>query len=141
MEFDKALNMAVILGWDDLCKTAEPVSVRVEYLSKKNAPLQALSVWAVDSAGHQFLVCECWTEPAANHARGARFGSRYNSASLGKGLDFIMANQQRFPRPESQTRGLVQVAPPSEMERMEANSWAENMKEPELTISTVMTLE
>ena len=33
MELDKALEFAVILGWDDLKKVTDPCSARVEYRS------------------------------------------------------------------------------------------------------------
>jgi hypothetical protein len=33
MELDKALEFAVILGWEDLKKVSDPCSARVEYRS------------------------------------------------------------------------------------------------------------
>ena len=53
MELDKALEFAVVLGWDDLKKATDPCSARVEYRSAVGTAVDYLSIWSVDGEGNQ----------------------------------------------------------------------------------------
>ncbi len=127
MTFDKALQYAVVLGWDDLKTPDEPQSVRVEYIPNPRARLENLNVWAVDEAGHQFLVCEYWSWTSADHKSGVRFAGKYHSENLAQALTFIMKHQDEFTRPSAQSTGLVTVEPPSPADRTEAAEWAKTI--------------
>jgi len=48
MELEKALGLAVILGWDDLKKVSDACSVRVEYQCEPGTSLYHVNVWSVD---------------------------------------------------------------------------------------------
>ena len=124
MELDKALEFAVIAAWQDLMKTANPCSVRVEYQSEPGTSLDYLTVWSVKAGGYQDLVCDYWTWTSPAHASGVRFTNGFHSDGLGQTLDFVMKDQDQFTRPVDACRdGLVLVYPPTEAERREASNW------------------
>jgi hypothetical protein len=115
MELDKAFQLAVTLGWNDLMKPTEPLSVRVEYLCERGRSLDYLSIWSLGAGGRQDLVCEYWTWTSSSHPCGVRFGSTRFSDKLAQTLDFIMKNQGQFTRPADACRyGLVQIYPPAQ---------------------------
>ena len=124
MELDKALEFAVILAWEDLMKTATPCSVRVEYRSELGTLLDYLSIWSVRAEGHQHLVCDYWTWTSPAHPSGIRFRNGHHSHELAQALEFIMKNQDQFPRPAGACRdGLILIDPPTEDERTEVANW------------------
>lgn len=124
MTLDKALELAVILAWEDLAKTATPCSVRVEYRSEPGTLLDYLGVWSVRTEGYQFLVCDYWTWPSQAHPSGIRFTNRHHSDRLAQSLDFIMKNQDQFTRPPDAFRdGLILIDPPTEVELTQLAPW------------------
>ena len=131
MELDKALEFAVIAAWQDLMKTANPCSVRVEYQSEPGTSLDYLTVWSVKAGGYQDLVCDYWTWTSPAHASGVRFTNGFHSDGLGQTLDFVMKDQDQFTRPVDACRdGLVLIYPPTEDDRIEASSWMERSMAP-----------
>ena len=81
MELDKALEFAVILGWEDLMKVSDPCSARVEYRCEPGTSLDYLNVWSVDAEGHQNRVCDYWTWTSSAHPSGIRFNNKFQSVS------------------------------------------------------------
>jgi hypothetical protein len=131
MELDKAFEFAVISAWQDLMKTANPCSVRVEYQSEPGTSLDYLTVWSVKAGGYQDLVCDYWTWTSPAHASGVRFTNGFHSDGLGQTLDFIMRNQDQFTRPADACRdGFVLIYPPTEDDRIEASIWMERSMAP-----------
>jgi hypothetical protein len=124
MELDKALGLAVILGWDDLKKVNDPCSARVEYRSAPGTMVDYLSIWSVDAEGHQNRVCEYWTWTSSAHPSGIRFDNKFQSPALGLALDFILMNQDQFTRPaDACPEGLEIINPPTGDELTEATTW------------------
>ncbi len=124
MELDKALGLAVILGWDDLKKVSDPCSARVEYRSAFGTAVDYLSVWSVDAEGHQIMVCDYWLWTSLAHSSGVRFNGKFQSYPLGLALDFILMNQDQFTRPaDACPEGLALIYPPTGDERIEAATW------------------
>ena len=124
MESDKALELAVILVWEDLMEATNPCSVRVEYQCEPGASLDYLRIWSDRGGGYQHLVCDYWTWTSPAHPSGVRFTNGYHSDGLGQTLDFIMKNQDQFTRCADACRdGLVLIYPPNESERTEAGTW------------------
>jgi hypothetical protein len=124
MELDKALGLAVILGWDDLKKVCDACSARVEYQCEPGASLVYLNVWSVDADDHQHRVCEYWTSPSSAHPSGICYNSKFQSLQLSQALDFILMNQGQFTRPADACRdGLALIYPPNGDQRAEAATW------------------
>jgi len=124
MELDKALEFAVILGWEDLKKVTNPGSARVEYRSAPGTAVDYLSIWSVDAEGHQNMVCDYWTWTSPAHPSGICFKNKFHSPPLGLALDFILMNQDQFTRPaDACPEGLALVHPPTGDELTEASTW------------------
>lgn len=126
MEFEKAVALAVISSWDDLVKSNdEHCTVRIEYRDIRGAALEWLKVWIVRQSGHWVLVCNYSTKASRSQNLRFRFANSYESATLAQSLDFIMQNQLRFKRcvAGSSMKGMVEVAPPTEAERVGADTW------------------
>ena len=125
MELDKALEYGVILAWEDLTKVSEPWAVRVEYQCTPGASVDSLLIWADKGGGYRHLICNysIWNSPA--HPSGVAFTEGSHSDGLGKALDFIMKNQDRFTcRPVDTCRDcFVLIHPPTIDERAEAATW------------------
>jgi len=124
MQLDKALAFAVVLGWEDLKKAANPCSARVEFRSAPGTTVDYLSIWAVDSEGRQNRMCEYWTWASPAHPFGIYFNNKFHSHPLGLALDFILMNQNQFTRPaDASPEGLALVYPPTGDELTEATTW------------------
>jgi hypothetical protein len=124
MELDNALEFAVVLGWNDLKKVADPSSARVEYRSAVGTAVDYLSIWSVDGEAKQNMVCDYWTWTSSAHPSGIRFNGKFQSAPLGLALDFILMNQDQFTRPaDAFPEGLALVFPPTADELTKASTW------------------
>jgi hypothetical protein len=123
MEFDRGLELAVTLGWNDLAPGDQLLSARVEYESRRGMPVDLLTVWALRSWGYQDRVCD-WTSAPPAHPMGVRFRNNYHSDTLAKALDFIMKNQDQFTRPADAWRPhLVLIRPPAADLVAQAAAW------------------
>lgn len=131
MEFEKAIELAVISSWDDLTRSDhdEHCTVRIEYWDIPGASLEWLKVWIVRLSGHWVLVCNYSTRASRSQDLRFRFANSYESATLTQGLDFIMQNQLRFQRRLAcnSMKGMVEVASPTEEARAVANTWRKAM--------------
>jgi hypothetical protein len=123
MEFDKGLELAVTLGWNDLATGDQLLSARVEYESRRGMPVDFLTVWALRSWGYQDRICD-WTSASPAHPMGVRFSNNYHSDTLAKALDLIMKNQDQFTRPADAWRPhLVLIQPPGAGLVAQAAAW------------------
>jgi hypothetical protein len=130
MEFEKAIGLAVTSSWDDLVKANDqPCTICIEYRDIRGAALEWLKVWIVRQNGHWVLVCNYSTKASRSQDFRFRFANSYDSATLTQGLDFIMQNQLRFQRRAagSSTKGMVEVTPPTQEERIGADAWKKAM--------------
>lgn len=124
MNFEKALEFAVITSWDDLVKPKEHTSIHVEYANQEGTPVAALQVWSTYK-GRGNRVCD-YSLGALNGSelQGTRFANSYSSPTLTEALDVIMLNQSQFARPQGRgVNGLVQVSAPTAADRASAATW------------------
>jgi hypothetical protein len=129
MELDKALHLAVILAWEDLTKSNETRSVRVEYQGKPGTALNTVSLWSSKAWGYHDLICDYWTSSSPGHLSGVSFKNGHGSDKLADSLGFIMDNQDEFTRPADAGRhGLVLIDPPAADERQEAAIWMNQVR-------------
>jgi hypothetical protein len=128
MDFEKALEFAVISAWDDLVKPQEKNSIHIEYTNVDGIPLPSLQVWAT-YRGHGYRVCDYSTGPTnGSKLQGTQFSNSYGSQTLAETLDLIMLNQGQFTRPAGRdVHGLVQVRVPSKADRASAAEWRHAM--------------
>jgi hypothetical protein len=124
VELNKALEFAVILGWDDLKKVSDPSSARAEYRNAAGTAVDYLSIWTVDAEGHQKMVSDYWTWTSSAHPSGMRCTGDFSSRPLGLALDFILMNQDQFTRPaDACPEGLALIYPPTGADLIEATTW------------------
>jgi len=124
MEFDKALEFAVTLAWNDLGAGDRLLSARVEYESKRGVPVDSLTVWTLRSQGYQDRVCDYWSGESTTHPAGMLFNNRYHSDTLAQALGFIMKNQDKFTHPPDAWRPhFVMIQPPSTDQVAQATAW------------------
>jgi hypothetical protein len=137
MELDKALQFAVIVAWEDLTKSNEARSVRVEYQGKPGTALDNVSVWSSKVWGYHDLVCD-WTSASSAHPSGVCFKNGHGSDKLADSLSFIMKNQDQFTRPADAGRnGLVLIDPPGVDERQEAATWMNQVRSSDANFTSV----
>ena len=124
MDFEKALEFAVISSWEDLVKPRDNSSIHVEYTNVDGIPVASLEVWAMYK-GHGNRVCDySLSSPSGLRPQGKHFAGSCASQTLTEALDFIMLNQRRFDRPRGRgVSGLVQVATPTTEDRARAAEW------------------
>jgi len=123
MELNRALEFAVILGWQDLLRVVTPSIVRIEYECAPGASLDHLSVWLIKPKGYQDLVYEHWTKASWGYPAGARFENGHDSGILAQALNFILRNQQQFTHASDCRKGRILIYPPAETEQAEAAAW------------------
>lgn len=121
MELDRALELAVILGWEDMSQVATPSLVRIEYEFAPGASLDHLSIWLIKPKGYQDLVYEHWAKASWGHPAGTRLANGHCSQQLVRALSFILGNQEQFPHDRAKRRILVY--PPGEVEHQDAATW------------------
>jgi hypothetical protein len=124
MDFDKALEFAIIASWDDLVKPEESNSIHVEYTNVDGIPVKSLEVWAT-YRGHGNRVCDYPLVPSSSsQPRKVQFVNSCASHTLAEALNFIMQNQTEFCRPTGRgAYGLVRIGVPNKAERASAAQW------------------
>ena len=120
---DRALDSAISASWKELAQGSPIEAMQVEYRTGASGSLDYLKLWSSTLRGHWNLVCEYWIQANGTHSRGITFLKPYSSASLARTLDVIMRNQERFcPASMELLDGLVQVAPPDEIQAAAASN-------------------
>ena len=71
----------------------------MEYRIPVGTTVDYVSVWTVDTEGHQTMVCDYWTWTSPAHPSGIRFNGKFSLAAVGMALDFILINQNQVTRP------------------------------------------
>jgi|SRR6185503_11184977 len=122
VSLDRALEYAVIQNWDELMPDRTAGLIHIEYQTGSDGVIEFLKVWSSIARGTWKLVCEMWMRPLWSHVTGLRFENSYRSESLSKNLELIMGQEQTFSRVSEQA-GLIQIHPPTEEERREADQW------------------
>jgi hypothetical protein len=124
VSLDRALEYAVIQSWDELMPDRTAGLIHIEYQTGNDGVIEFLKVWSSIARGTWKLVCELWMRPLWSHATGLRFENDYCSETLSNHLELIMEQEQSFPR-SSEQAGLIQIHPPTQAERREADQWIE----------------
>jgi hypothetical protein len=120
---DHALEYAVVQGWDELMPGSTEGVVHIEYQTEADGSLDFLKIWASAIRGHWNLVCELWMRPLWSHTTGLSFGGDYRSGNFSHAVELVIAHADTFSKfPHEQ--GLIQIYPPTEDERREAERWA-----------------
>lgn len=122
VSLDRALEYTVIQSWDELMPDRTSGLIHLEYQTGENGLTDFLKVWASIVRGSWKLVCELWMRPLWSHSTGLRFENDYHSEAFAKNLEFIMVQEETFPRLPEKV-GLIQIYPPTQTERREANRW------------------
>ena len=66
----------------------------------------------MDAEGKQKMVCDYWTWTSSAHPGGIRFTGDFSSQPSGRGLDFILVDQDQFTRPaDACPEGLARILP------------------------------
>jgi len=133
MNFDTALEMAIISSWDDLVKPDEHSSIHVEYTCDADAAVDSVQVWSVAKRGDAKRVCDYSLEQFPKVAS-ANFTNAYHSKLLDRALGLVLHNQVQFARRLGQcVNGLVRVDSPSTEDRARAETWRRDSGIPDLT--------
>jgi hypothetical protein len=133
MEFNQAIEFAVVSSWEDLVKSNESGSIHVEYENIDGLPLTAIEVWMIKNRGYgtlvgDYLLSRRGVAGSSSGPLPMHFRASYGSTSLAGDLDFIMRNQDRFNRPiGGSIHGLVRIDVPSQKERENAASWSKTI--------------
>lgn len=122
LRLDRALENAVVLGWNELMPTATAGVIHVEYHTGPDHSLEYVKIWASSERGHWNLVCEYWTCSLWSHVPGLSFGKGYCSGDFSHRLESVMQHEAAFAKLPHQD-GSIQVYPPTESERTMAEDW------------------
>jgi hypothetical protein len=128
INFEKALEFAVISSWEELVKPKEHSSIHVEYANQDGTAVAGLQVWSTYK-GRGNRICEYSVAASkGSQQQGVQFAGSYASPTLTEALDLIMLNQSQFERPAGRgMNGLVQVSVPPAQNRASAASWWHSM--------------
>jgi hypothetical protein len=116
---NRLLSSAVVLSWDELMPESTSGLIHIEYQTGDDGSLDFVKIWASTVWGEWKLVCELWMRPLWSHVTGIRFGGNYRSVEFARTLELVVDNENEFLVTPN-LRGLVQVYPPNEEERREA---------------------
>lgn len=119
---DRALEYAVIQSWDELMPDPLSGLIHIEYQTASDRSLDFLKIWSSTLRGHWNLICEYWNRPLWSHATGLHREDRCHSETFARTLEFLMRNADSFRNLPDQ-QGLIQVYPPTQEQRSEAERW------------------
>ncbi len=119
---DRTLEYAVVQSWDELMPDSTSGLVHIEYQTGSDGALDFFKVWASTIRGHWNLICEFWIRSLWSHATGLSFGKDYHSADFARTLELVMGREDAFSKLPDQ-QGLIQIYPPTQEERKEAERW------------------
>lgn len=107
---DQSLENAIILSWSDLSPSQECSSMQVDYDFSPDGLIDSLKLWLSTSRGHWHLVCQYGIQTHNS----VQFEKAYQSAGLGRNLEFIMHHQNEFLPVQNYGRaGLLQIQKPT----------------------------
>jgi hypothetical protein len=122
IRLDRALENTVIQSWDELMPDSTSGLIHLEYQAGNDGSLEFLRIWASTVRGSWKLICEYWIRPLWSHAVGLRFESDYYSEDLARNLEFVIGRETALSKLPDQI-GLIQIYPPTEEKRGEADRW------------------
>jgi hypothetical protein len=119
IRLERALDSAVVLSWNELMTDSTSGLIHVEYQAGDDGSIDFLKIWASTTWGEWKLVCEFWIRPLWSHATGIRFCKEYHSVDFARTLEQLLGRVGDFAVLPN-LHGLVQVFPPTEAERKDA---------------------
>jgi hypothetical protein len=122
ISLDRALEYAIVQSWDELMPDRTSGLIHIEYQTGEDGSTDFLQVWVSIVRGSWKLVCDLWMRPLWSNTTGLHFENDYHSEALARNLDFIMGQEETFPRLPERV-GLIQIYPPTQEERREADRW------------------
>jgi len=123
LRFDRTLESAVILGWDDLMPRLASGRIHIEYQIAPNGLADGLEIWLSTIRGYWTLICEYRTSHDPSRRSGVRFINGTGSATFAHILELIMQQPDRFSTLEPDRSVLIQVQAPTEDETMAARNY------------------
>jgi len=90
---DDILHSAVVLNWETLAIQSLSASVRIEYHVGMDGAVDFLKLWA---CGREYWSLICDYSPHRVWSDGSHFSNGYLSHSLGRLLQSIIMNRNRF---------------------------------------------
>lgn len=129
MEFDRALELAVISSWEELVAPNESSSKHVQCEDVPDLAMNSVEVWTVTNRGSEKPVCEYSISRSNPSATRVDFANFYYSKILADNLDFIIRDQNEFSRTGDRSiHGLLQIDPLSEEDRKSATAWSQSVR-------------
>lgn len=121
---DRTLEYTLVRSWDELMPDSSSGLIQIEYHTGSDGSLDFLKIWASTIRGHWDLICEFWAKPLWSHATGLLFGPAFDSAEFAHTLERVIGRENAFVKLPDQ-HGLIQVFPPAQVEREQAERWME----------------
>lgn len=107
----RILESAVVLSWADLMPSAAGC-IQIEYHTSGTNHLDYLKLWASSTTrGNWLLICEAGVSNSYA-PRKLAFSNGFNSGFLSRSLEFVLANQTRFPDSFESLTDLILVHSP-----------------------------
>jgi len=119
---ERILGYLVVHSWDDLMPESTSGLIHIEYQTANNGSLDFLKVWASTTRGYWSLICELWIRPLWSHATGLLTGDDQRYANFAHTLELVIGQEGAFSKLPDH-RGLIQIYPPTQEERKEAERW------------------
>jgi hypothetical protein len=120
-ELDRVLEAAVVLSWPELVPNRDAGLIHVEYDLDMRGDVIFLQIWLSTNGGGWRLICSYIASASGSRKNGIQFAKGYASERLAEMLDVVVNHHGMFLRPLHLGRqGLVQIATPSEKERIAA---------------------
>ena len=125
MNFENALELAVVSSWPELVKPGEHCAIHVEYHDKPGAAVDSLQVWTIGNKGHGALICDY----SLSASRGSPTRMRRRPSSK-VSISLCRTSHNLAVPPDHCVNGLVQVGFHSKEEQATmARSWRSHMTE------------
>ncbi len=124
----RILESAVVLSWNDLMSSGEGC-IQIEFRTSGPNLVEYLKLWACGAMrGNWSLVCES-SGASPNTPRRMDFSNGFHSGFLSQTLEFVLANQERFPISSDSCTSLAQIQAPTEQEIASATECVRQARE------------
>jgi hypothetical protein len=119
---ERILGYVVVHSWDDLMPGSTSGLIHIEYQTGRNGSLDFLKIWTSTTRGYWRLISELWIRPLWSHATGLWVDDDYRSVDFPHTLELVIGQEDAFSKLPDQ-HGLIQIYPPTQEEREEAERW------------------
>jgi len=123
----RILESAVVLSWNDLMASVDG-SIQIEFRTSQTKSVEYLKLWASGAIrGNWSLICQS-SVASPNTPRRIDFTNGFHSGFLSQTLEFVLANQDRFPTPSDSFTSLIQIHSPTEQEVASATEYVKEAR-------------